>query len=313
MPQIVEITRITPEIINIKKVSNPFRFRSSYLLNLIRNQSTGNIMKITNLLNIPFALLLGFSVLFVSCDNGNNADADMGTMEVKLHDAPADYEEVNVFVESVEVNNSESDDGWIEISSPEQSYNLLELTNGAYEVLGSAELEAGSYEQIRLILSSEGHSVVIDGDPHEMFVPGDEQTGVKINVDAEIEPDFTYTLLLDFDAARSVVERGEAGSQEYLLKPVIKATNEAITGNIAGTVEPTDSNPYVYAIAGEDTLSSTKADTENGEFTLIGLEEGSYDVSVDPTDESYESETVNDVEVTVGETNELDPITLPEN
>lgn len=271
-------------------------------------------MKVTKLLNIPFALLLGLSVLFVGCDNGSNADADMGTMEVKLHDAPADYEEVNVFIESVEVNNSESDEGWVEISSPEQSYNLLELTNGAYEVLGSAQLEAGTYEQIRLVLSSEGHSVVIDGEPHDMFVPSGEQTGVKLNVDAEIEPDFTYTLLLDFDAARSVVTRGnQQGGEDYLLKPVIKATNEAITGNIAGTVEPVESHPYVYAIAGEDTLSSTKADTSNGEFTLIGLEEGSYDVSVDPTDESYDSETVNDVEVTVGETNELDTVTLPEN
>ncbi|MGM0546667.1 MAG: DUF4382 domain-containing protein [Bacteroidota bacterium] len=270
-------------------------------------------MKISKLLNIPFALLLGLSVLFVSCDNGSNADADMGTMEVMLHDAPADYEEVNVFVESVEVNNSESDDGWVEINAPQQSYNLLELTNGAMEVLGSAELPAGTYEQIRLVLSSDGHSVVIDGEEHNMFVPSGEQTGIKLNVDAEIEPNITYTLLLDFDAARSVVERGEQGSEEYLLKPVIKATNEAITGNIAGAVEQVDSNSNVYAIAGEDTLSSTKADTENGEFMLIGLEEGTYDVSVEPTNEAYQTETVNDVDVTVGETNELDPITLPEN
>lgn len=273
-----------------------------------------NVMKFKKLLNIPFALLLGLSVLFVGCDNGSNADADLGTMEVKLHDAPADYEEVNVFIETVEVNNSESDDGWVEINDPQQSYNLLELTNGAYEVLGSAQLPAGNYEQIRLVLSSDGHSVVIDGEEHDMFVPSGEQTGIKLNVDAEIEADFTYTLLLDFDAARSVVVRGnQQAGEDYLLKPVIKATNEAVTGNIAGTVEPVESHPFVYAIAGEDTLSSTKADTSNGEFTLIGLEEGSYDVSVDPTDETYESETVNDVEVTVGETNELDTVTLSQN
>ncbi|MEL7833227.1 DUF4382 domain-containing protein [Fodinibius sp. Rm-B-1B1-1] len=264
--------------------------------------------------NIPFVLLLAVSVVFMGCNSGTNADGDTGTMEVLMHDAPADYDEVNVFIESVEVNNSDNEEGWVEVNSPQQSYDLLELTNGATEVLGSAELPAGTYEQIRLILSSDGHSVVIDGQEHDMFVPSGEQTGVKLNVNAEIEPDITYTLLLDFDAARSVVVRGNQQSgEDYLLKPVIKATNQAVTGNIAGVVEPIEANPFVYAIAGEDTLSSTKADTSNGEFKLIGLEEGTYTVSVDPTNESFATENVEDVEVTVGETNELGTITVSEN
>ena len=249
----------------------------------------------------------------MGCNSGTNVDGETGTMEVLLHDAPANYDEVNVFIESVEVNNGDNEEGWVELNSPQQSYDLLELTNGATEVLGSADLPAGTYEQIRLILSSEGHSVVLDGKEHPMFVPGGEETGIKLNVNAEIEPNITYTLLLDFDAARSVVTRGNQQSgEDYLLKPVIKATNQAITGNIAGAVEPVDAKPFVYAIAGEDTLSSTKADTSNGEFTLIGLEEGPYTVSVDPTNDAYATENVEDVEVTVGETNELDTITVPE-
>lgn len=271
-------------------------------------------MTTDKLLHIPFVLLLAVAIVFTGCDSGTNADGDTGTMEVLLHDAPANYDEVNVFIERVEVNNSESDEGWVELNSPQQSYDLLKLTNGATEVLGSAELPVGTYEQVRLILSSEGHSVVVDGEEHSMFVPSGAQTGIKLNVNAEIEPDFTYTMLLDFDAARSVVVRGnQQAGEDYLLKPVIKATNEAVTGNIAGAVEPVDSEPFVYAIAGEDTLSSTKADTSNGEFKLIGLEEGSYTVSVDPTDDSYATENVDDVEVSVGETTELEIITISEN
>ena len=272
-------------------------------------------MTTQKLLKIPFVLLLAVSVVFMGCNSGTNADGDTGTMEVLLHDAPANYDEVNVFIERVEVNNSENDDeGWVELNSPQQTYDLLELTNGATEVLGSAELPVGTYEQIRLILSSDGHSVVVDGEEHSMFVPSGAQTGVKLNVNAEIEPDITYTLLLDFDAARSVVVRGNQQSgEDYLLKPVISASNEAVTGNIAGAVEPVDAEPFVYAIAGEDTLSSTKADTSNGEFKLIGLEEGSYTVSVDPTDDSYATENVDDVEVSVGETNELGTITVSQN
>jgi len=271
-------------------------------------------MTTQKLLTLPFVLLIAVSATFMGCNSGTNADGDTGTMEVLLHDAPANYDEVNVFVERVEVNNSDNDEGWVELSSPQQSYDLLELTNGATEVLGSAELPTGTYKQIRLILSSDGHSVVVDGEEHSMFVPSGAQTGIKLNVNAEIEPDITYTLLLDFDAARSVVVRGNQQSgEDYLLKPVISASNEAVTGNIAGAVEPVDAEPFVYAITGEDTLSSTKADTSNGEFKLIGLEEGSYTVSVDPTNDSYGIENIENVEVTVGETTELETITVPQN
>lgn len=267
------------------------------------------------ILSIPIAILLSFSIIFVSCDNagtGVSGDTgDTGTMEVQLHDAPANYEEVNVFIESVEINNSEEEGGWEEFSTPQQTYDLLELTNGATEVLGSKELPIGTYEQIRLILSTDGHNIVVDGEAHDMFVPSGEQTGIKLNVNAEIQPDITYTLLLDFDASRSVVERGnEQSGIDYLLKPVISATNEAESGNIAGAVDPVDAQPFVHAIADSDTLSSTKADTSDGSFKLIGLEDGDYTVSVDPTNENYQPKDTTGVSVAVGETNDIGTIEL---
>lgn len=262
------------------------------------------------LTTLPFALLFGLSLLFTGCAQ----DGGTGTLEVLLHDAPANYDEVNVFIERVEVNNAETDTGWVEINSPQQSYDLLDLTNGAMEVLGSKQLEAGIYNQIRLILSRDGHSVVVDGVEHAMFVPSGAQTGIKLNVNAEIEPDITYTLLLDFDAARSVVVQGtDQSGTEYLLKPVIRATNEAITGNISGTVEPNDVETFVYAISGTETLSSTKVSEVDGTFKLIGLEAGSYTVSVEPVSDNYQTEEISDVEVTVGETNDIGTITLSQN
>jgi len=110
-------------------------------------------------------------------------------------------------------------------------------------------------------------------------------------------------LLLDFDASRSVVEAGRSGM--YLLKPVIKATNEAVTGNIAGTVNPAAAEPVVYAIAGSDTVGSTIADTTSGDFRIIGLEAGSYTVAVNPRDTTYADKNVPDITVMVGETNNI--------
>lgn len=261
------------------------------------------------LLTIPFAIIVAFSVLFTGC--GTGSDTGAGTMTVEMTDAPIDSADaVNVFIERVEVQ-SQDGSGWVTLNEPQQEYNLLELVNGATEVIGSAELEEGTYNQIRLILSRDGHSVVVDGNEYSMKVPSGAQTGVKLNINAEIEPDIEYVLLLDFEASKSVVKAGTSGM--YLLKPVIRAQEKAITGNIAGTVNPADAEPVVYAIADSDTLSSTIADTSSGEFKLIGLEQGTYDVSVDPRNDSYQSTTVENVDVTVEETNDIGTVELSSN
>lgn len=266
------------------------------------------------ILNLPLALIFAVAVFFTACDNsGTGSDGSMGTMTVEMTDAPIDSADaVNVFIERVEVNNAENEDeGWIVLNEPQQSYNLLELTNGATEVIGSSELEPGVYNQIRLILSEGGHSVEVDGNVHDMKVPSGPQTGIKLNINAEIEPDFEYVLLLDFDASRSVVAAGQPGNAvKYLLKPVIMAKEKAVTGNIEGVIDPAEANSVVYAIADSDTLASTIADTTSGDFKIIGLEEGSYDVSIDPRNDDYQSETVEDVSVTIGQSNDLGTVEL---
>lgn len=258
-------------------------------------------------------MILGVAAVGMVAAVGCSTDSTpgMGTLEVKLHDAPADYDEVNVFIERVEVNNSTNDEqGWQVISEPNQQYDLLELSNGVFEMIGEAELEEGLYPQIRLILSSDNNSVVVDGETHALTIPSGSETGVKLNVNAEIQEGIVYTLLLDFDALQSVVETGSATSPNYILKPVVRATNEALTGNIGGTVSPIEARAAVFAIAGEDTLSTTYADEESGEFLLVGLEGGSYDVSVEAREDGYDSEYIENVEVTVGETTDLETIEL---
>ena len=263
-----------------------------------------------NRLKFPIVFAAGLLIFLYACGTGTNSN--MGTMEVRLHDAPIDSaDEVNVHIERVEANRGQDPDGWMTISEPNQTYDLLKLSNGAYTVLGEADLEAGTYQQIRLILSQDNHSVVIDSVSHDMIVPSGTQTGVKLVVNAEIKEDITYVLLLDFDASRSVVEAGQNNpSVAYLLQPVISATNKAITGNISGTASPADAEPVAYAISGVDTVSTTVADTSSGEFKLIGLEAGTYTVSIKPRNDSYQTTNITDVEVVVDETNDLGTITL---
>ncbi|MEX2435626.1 MAG: DUF4382 domain-containing protein [Balneolaceae bacterium] len=264
---------------------------------------------IMNKMNRMFtaALLIGMAV-FTGCSM--DSDPNMGTMQVKLHDAPADYDAVNIFIERVEVNNTAGDEGWQTISEPNQSYDLLELTNGVFEMIADVELEEGTYPQIRLILSRDNNSVVVDGQENSLTIPSGSETGVKLNVNAEIKEGIVYTLLLDFDALRSVVQTGQAESPGYILKPVIRATNEALTGNIGGEVQPIEARAAVFAISGDDTLSTTYADEQNGKFLLVGLEEGSYTVSVEPREDGFTGTSLSDVAVTLDQTNDVGTITL---
>lgn len=253
------------------------------------------------------ALLIG-TVVFTGCSL--DSDPGMGTLQVKLHDAPADYDAVNIFIERVEVNNTADDEGWQTISEPNQSFDLLELTNGVFEMIADVELEEGTYPQIRLILSRDNNSVVADGQENSLTIPSGSETGVKLNVNAEINEAIVYTLLLDFDAMRSVVQTGQAESPGYILKPVIRATNEALTGNIGGETEPIEARAVVYAISGEDTLSTTFADEQNGEFLLVGLEEGSYNVSVESRENGFTGISLDQVDVTLDQTTDVGTLTL---
>jgi hypothetical protein len=264
---------------------------------------------IKSLFNLTFAGLIALGMfVFIGCDKGNTPG--MGNLEVRLHDAPVDYEEVNVFIERVEVNNTTGDQGWRVISEPNRLYNILELVNGEFEVLADVSLEEGTYPQIRLILSTDGHSVVIDGEEHSMFVPSGAQTGIKLNVNINIVEGEDYTLLLDFDAQRSVVKTGNAPSPGYILQPVIRASNLAETGNIGGVIEPFQARAVIYAIAGSDTLSTTYADEENGSFLLVGLNVGTYSVSAVPRTEGFSGTIIPDVSVIKGETSDLGIIVL---
>jgi hypothetical protein len=98
-----------------------------------------------------------------------------------------------------------------------------------------------------------------------------QQSGLKVQVHSELKDGITYKIILDFDAARSIVA---TGSSKYNLKPVIRAITIAQTGAIEGAVSPAIALPVVYAINGADTVS-TYANT-SGSFLVRGLAPATY-------------------------------------
>ena len=93
------------------------------------------------------------------------------------------------------------------------------------------------------------------------------------------------------------------GNNNYSLKPVIRAVEEAENGAIQGTISPVEAAPAIYAIQESDTVATTFPD-ENGKFLLKGLLPGTYTISLKPIDAFLGIEK-SDVEVTLGQITDL--------
>ncbi len=255
------------------------------------------------------AFTLGLALMGCSKSSTTAPQSSTGTLQINMIDSPASYDQVNIVVDSVQVHISTTDstNGWTTLNRIPATYDLLKLVNGANAVLGSAVLPVGQYSQIRLYIGS-GSNIVVNEVTKSLTTPSGSQSGVKLNVNATIQPDITYVLTIDFDANRSVVTTGNPSNPSYILKPVIRAVATATTGIIAGTVSPSSSSPSVWAYGLIDT-ASTFADITGG-FKLAYLNPATYSVHIAPKDTTYRDTTITNVSVTSGATTNLGTITL---
>ena len=251
---------------------------------------------------ISFCLVSAMVFSLFSCDS----DPKNARVEVWLTDAPGDYEEVNVDIREVQVHAEEGEQsgGWKSIPVTPGVINLLELTNGLEKLLGSVEVPAGKISQIRLKLGNE-NSLKIGEEVFELSTPSGQQSGLKLQVHETLAEGITYKILLDFDAARSIVDKGTG---EYSLKPVIRTITKAQDGAIRGSIVPIESTPAIYAIIGEDTLGTTYAD-DAGKFLIRGLAPGNYKVTFEPKS-GYQPVEKSDVAVILGNVTDIGEVQI---
>lgn len=223
---------------------------------------------------IMVALFVGLFVLvIVSCDKDNNTDK--AQLSVLMTDEPGAYDAVLIDLQRVEVTGESSDA--IVLDTNEDIYNLLDLTNGVNTLIATGDMEPGTISQIRLILGP-NNSIVVDGVSHPLSTPSAEQSGLKLQVHQTFEPGVAYAILLDFDASKSIVEKGNG---EYQLKPVIKTIDVALSGSIKGSIAP--AGTIVNITVTSDGLTFYSAvNNSNGDFMVAGLPAGIYGITITP-------------------------------
>lgn len=101
--------------------------------------------------------------------------------------------------------------------------DLMTLRNGVSLPMQDIALPIGTeINGIRLVLKTDNnHGVKTNESRCEMKTPSAQQSGIKIHLAQPftIEENQTYSMIMDFDAEKSVVVRGNGGC---LLKPVLK-------------------------------------------------------------------------------------------
>lgn len=251
------------------------------------------------------ALMAGF----VACNNDNNSAPGQSTVKIHLTDAPADYSEVNVDVQAITLMPSDSTEGTTEIDLGAHAgvYDLLDLTNGLDTLLANKNIPSGKYSQIRVKLGTD-NTLVVNGNTYSIIVPSGSSSGLKLQLNADFVEGVTYNILLDFDAARSIVALGNGG---FNLKPVIRVSTDATSGSIKGSVTPTNTEGVVFAISPSMDTLSTYLDTVSGSFMFRGVPADIYRVEIDPsTTSGLSNKEVSNVKVVNGQETDLGTIDL---
>ncbi|MGY6562129.1 MAG: DUF4382 domain-containing protein [Luteibaculaceae bacterium] len=257
---------------------------------------------------IPFFLILLFmGVAAISCNKEEeNVVESAGLsypLSIRLTDAPGPYDSVLVDIQGVEVFGSPG--GPVIMQNVNTGvYDLLLLVNGIDTLIATDTLTLSRINQVRLILGS-NNSVVVDGVSRPLQTPSAMQSGLKINVNRNLEPFIQQSILLDFDANQSIVRTGNGN---YILRPVIRAILEPTSGSIKGSILPAGTNAVIQAITSANDTISTGAN-EEGHFMILGLGAGTYTVNVIP-EEPFNPESVENVEVVIGQITQLEPIEL---
>jgi len=233
---------------------------------------------------------------FASCTKDKQSQSSI--LNIRLTDAPADYDAVNIDVLKVLVNANSDDTGWIEMEVTPGIYNLLDYTAGKSTLIATAPLNVPEIKQIRLILG-DNNTIVVDGVEKHLDTPSASQSGLKLKVNQTLSEGVEYTALLDFDASKSVVKAGASG--KYILKPVIRLIFEANTGSIKGTIEP-DSVKCLVEVKLNDTVSLSSY-SDKGMYLIPGVPAGTYALFIStPTESLYAGDTIQNVIVKTGAT-----------
>lgn len=193
---------------------------------------------------------------------GCGGESGISTLNLSLTDAPLEGA-TTVWLQFTGVEIKPAGDGPARayMFDAPRGFNMLDLQHGnAAVLLEDTEVPAGEYTWIRLLMDPAPNSsyVVDDDGTHGLRIPSGQEVGLRLirgfTMPDGGRADFTIDFMLD----KSIIAP-PGQSPNYLMKPVLRMTNNVETGSIEGTFLPgtlaaipacADVTPTVYLFTG---------------------------------------------------------------
>jgi len=276
-------------------------------------------MKLIKLWGFLF-LIIAPLILFACGSGGGGSDGgstatqtatETGTLSLNMVDNASDYNAVCITLVDVQIHGKKkggnnNNNSWISVVAPTlpKTIDLLKLVNDVRFYIGAADLSAGDYTQMRLIVDakdsdgginklSEQHpfaNYVIDKNDnyHELKIPSGDKTGFKVVHGFTIYPKTTTELNLDFDVCRSVIEKGD--KDPWILKPAVKVFDDHEKAIIRGKVTDSTNNKGIPGVlVSVQSYNNSASDLKDRVIvhtsTITSSEkgsEGNYSIFVEP-------------------------------
>ena len=211
-------------------------------------------------------------------NSGGTSTAEKSSFFLRLTDAPIDNAaKVVITLLSVELIASGPDRSVLFEFTEPKVIDLLQLQGTqTIELLSNMEIDAGEYNEIRLVIDDSGMNSFIelsDGATHALKIPSGSTSGLKLKGSIVIPSNKPGKFTIDFDVRQSIVHAGK--SSNYLLKPVLRIVDDSLVGHIRGTIDP--------ALLTDASCSDTDIDTNNAVYVFQG-----NNIAVDDIDLSSE-------------------------
>lgn len=228
--------------------------------------------------------LLGFALASLAALAGCGSSGT-GTLNVRLVDGPGDFLEINLHVLRVEIHGTSG--GWRTLATPDTKVNLLTLRDGVSATLvDGATVPAGTYTQMRLVLGHDNTVMLPDETLHDLKVPSGQQSGVKLTVNFTVEPNTTKDVFIDLDGAHSIMLHEAGASEQYILRPVVRAVDRLATGAILGRLTDASSAAGLPGV-----VVTAQAVDGGGDASVVRSAvtrpDGSYVLDLLPVDGTY--------------------------
>jgi hypothetical protein len=202
---------------------------------------------------VAFASLAAAVLAAAACGASNRPKATptgQGRLAVALVDAPVPQVS-QVVVNVTKVTAHHETEGWLTITPPGVSdatplaVDLLTLQAPAQPLdLGLANLPPGQVSQLRLYVTQGGNYVLrsADGVRVPLKVPSGPQSGIKVKGPWQIVACSQTSLVIDFDAKKSIWFHPAQQGDEWILRPVIR-TRSATTEPVGCDTGCSDTTP----------------------------------------------------------------------